>query len=160
MEGNSFNRMQVTGLVALRLLAGWLFLYEGMVKVLNPDWTSAGFLLDSGGFLSGFFRSLAADPATLSVVDFMNEWGLVAIGLGLITGCLTRVALVSGMVLLGFYYLSHPPVIGARYAVPSEGSYLWVNKNLIQLVAMFVLYHFPTEHILGIDRFIFRKRSK
>lgn len=108
--------------------------------------------------MAGFFRMLASDPSTLAVVDFMNVWGLVAIGLGLITGCLTRVALISGMVLLGFYYLSHPPVVAARYAVPSEGSYLWVNKNLIQMAAMFVLYHFPTERIYGVDRFIFRKK--
>jgi thiosulfate dehydrogenase [quinone] large subunit len=160
MKGKDFNRMQVAGLLVLRLLVGWHFLYEGLVKVVNPDWTSAGFLLDSGGGLSGFFRSLAADPSTLAVVDFMNEWGLIAIGLGLIAGCLTRVALVAGMVLLGFYYLSHPPFSGINYAVPSEGSYLWVNKNLIQLAAMFVLYYFPTGHLIGVDRFIFRKKSK
>lgn len=156
----NYTRTQLAGLMALRLLTGWLFLYEGMTKVINPDWTSAGFLLDSGGFMSGFFRMLASDPTTLSVVDFLNVWGLVAIGLGLITGCLTRVALISGMVLLGFYYLSHPPSVAARYAVPSEGSYLWVNKNLIQLAAMFVLYHFPTERIYGIDRIIFGKNRK
>lgn len=65
----NYTRTQLAGLMALRLLTGWLFLYEGMTKVINPDWTSAGFLLDSGGFMSGFFRMLASDPTTLSVVD-------------------------------------------------------------------------------------------
>jgi len=160
MVNINFTRTQLAGLLALRLLSGWLFLYEGVTKVVNPDWSSAGFLLDSGGFMAGFFRMMASDPTTLAVVDFLNVWGLVAIGLGLITGCLTRVALISGMVLLGFYYLSHPPVVSARYAVPSEGSYLWINKNLIQMAVMFVLYHFPTERIYGIDRFIFGKNRK
>lgn len=150
-----FSNFQVSALVVLRMLVGWHFLYEGLVKVVNPDWTSAGFLLDSGGFLAGFFKALASNPSLLNTIDFINMWGLVAIGLGLITGCLTRVALVSGMVLLGFYFLSHPPFIGVRYAVPSEGSYLWVNKNLIEIAALFVLYLFPTERLYGIDRLIF-----
>lgn len=110
--------------------------------------------------MAGLFRTLASDPSVLAVVDFLNVWGLIAIGLGLITGCLTRVALVSGMILLGFYYLSHPPGVAVRYATPSEGSYLWVNKNLIQVAALFVLYHFPTERIYGIDRFIFGRKRK
>jgi thiosulfate dehydrogenase (quinone) large subunit len=160
MDNYMYTRYQTAALLLLRVLAGWHFLYEGLVKVVNPDWTSAGYLLDSGGFMSGFFRSLASSPSTLNAIDFLNEWGLVAIGLGLIAGCFTRVALVSGMVLMGFYYLSHPPVVAARYAVPSEGSYLWVNKNLIEIAALFVLYLFPTEREYGIDRLIFGRRGK
>lgn len=158
MEDIRYSRMQALGLVTLRVLTGWLFLYEGLVKIVNPDWTSAGFLLESAGPFSGFFRSLASDPDILRAVDFMNEWGLTLIGLGLIAGCLTRAALVAGMVLLGFYYLSHPPFTGLRYAAPTEGSYLWVNKNLVQLAAMFVLYHFNAGRIFGMDTIILRKK--
>ena len=67
-------------------------------------------------------------------------------------GGLTRWAAIGGMVLLGFYYLSHPAIIGVRYAMPTEGSYLFVNKNLIELLALAVLYAFPTGHIVGLDR--------
>jgi thiosulfate dehydrogenase (quinone) large subunit len=155
MSHYRFSNLQVSALLLLRMLVGWHFLYEGLVKVVNPDWTSAGFLLDSGGFLAGFFKTLASNPSVLNTIDFINMWGLVAIGLGLIAGCFTRVALISGMVLLGFYFLSHPPLVGVRYAVPSEGSYLWVNKNLIEIAALFVLYLFPTERLYGIDRLIF-----
>ena len=31
-------------LVLLRVAIGWHFLYEGVVKILNPGWTAAGFL--------------------------------------------------------------------------------------------------------------------
>ncbi len=155
MNSSRYSNLQVTSLVVLRILIGWHFLYEGLVKVTNPDWTSAGYLLDSGGFMAGFFKTLAANPSMVNSIDFLNEWGLVAIGLGLITGCLTRVAIISGMALLGFYFLSHPPLVGVRYAVPSEGSYLWVNKNLIEIAALFVLYLFPTEREYGIDRLLF-----
>jgi thiosulfate dehydrogenase (quinone) large subunit len=155
-----YSNLQISALVILRVLVGWHFLYEGMVKVFNPDWSSAGFLLDSGGLMSGFFKSLASDPSILNTVDFLNQWGLVAIGLGLIAGCLTRVAVVSGIVLLAFYFLSHPPLVGVKYAVPAEGSYLWVNKNLIEIGALFVLYLFPSERILGVDRLLFGRQKE
>jgi thiosulfate dehydrogenase (quinone) large subunit len=154
-----YSGLQLSSLIILRVLVGWHFLYEGIVKLINPDWTAAGYLLDSGGFMAGFFKTLASSPTMVNSIDFLNEWGLVAIGLGLITGCLTRVALLSGVALLGFYFLSHPPFVGVKYSVPSEGSYLWVNKNLIEIAALIVLYLFPTERIYGIDRLLFGKNS-
>lgn len=156
MVSNPYTRTQLTLLVTLRVLIGWHFLYEGITKVVNPDWSSVAFLLDSQGFLSSFFVSLTSNPNLLGVIDLLNIWGLVAIGLGLITGCLGKVAKIGGMVLLGFYFLSHPPMVGYRFAAPSEGSYLWVNKNLIELFTLALLYVFPTSSIIGCDRFINR----
>jgi len=140
---------QSTFLVTLRTLIGWHFLYEGVAKLMNPDWSSAAYLLDSRGFLSGFFHSLTYKPSVLQTVDFLNEWGLVLIGLGLILGLFTRISVFAGVVLLALYYLSHPPFPGLVYAVPSEGSYLIVNKTLIELAGLLVLYVFPTN--IGLD---------
>lgn len=155
----AYTNAQTWGLVLLRLFIGWHFLYEGVVKLWNSGWSAGGYLMDSQGFMAEFFYTLAANPAVLSVVDFLNVWGLILIGLSLILGIFTRVALIGGMVLLGFYYLSHPPLIGVKYALPSEGSYLFINKNLIELAAMYVLFIFPSSHIVGLDRF-FRKNRK
>ena len=143
---------QTTFLVTLRTLVGWHFLYEGLVKVTNPDWSSAGYLLDSQGFLSGFFHSLTYKPSVLHTVDFLNEWGLILIGLGLILGLFTRFSLFAGILLLVMYYLSHPPFPGLHFSVPSEGSYLIVNKTLIELGTLLVLYVFPTR--IGLDAII------
>ncbi len=90
----------------------------------------------------------------------MNMWGLIAIGLGLILGCFSRIALSGGIVLLLFYYLSLPPFVGLKYGLPMEGSYLIVNKNLIEMVTLIVLLLFPTSKIVGIDRLIFRRKNK
>ena len=146
-------------LVVLRVLIGWHFLYEGFVKLLNPNWSSVGYLLDSEGFLSGFFETIASNPNSLAVADFLNMWGLIAIGLGLMLGCLTRVAIISGITLLAFYYLSHPPFIGLKYSMPTEGSYLIVNKILIELFALVVLYLFPSSRQIGLDKFLFKAKS-
>jgi thiosulfate dehydrogenase [quinone] large subunit len=147
-------------LVALRLGIGWHFLYEGLTKLANPNWSSVGYLLDSGGFMSNFFFNLTANSDVLKILDFMNIWGLIFIGLGLMLGAFTRIAIISGMVLLTFFYLSHPPFIGIKYAVPSEGSYLVVNKNLVELIALGVLYVFPTWKEWGMDRFLFSSKFK
>lgn len=152
-----YTKAQRNILLILRVLIGWHFLYEGLIKLLNPNWTSIGYLLDSQGFMSDFFHSLASNANTLAVLDFMNIWGLIAIGLGLMLGCFTRIAMVSAVVLLSFYYLSHPPFIGLQYAMPTEGSYLIVNKILIEIFALIVLYLFPTHREIGFDRLIFGK---
>ncbi len=152
---------QTSFLVTLRTLIGWHFLYEGLVKLTNPDWSSAAYLLDSKGFMSGFFHSLTYKPSLLHTVDFLNEWGLVLIGLGLILGLFTRISVFSGIVLLALYYLSHPPFPGLVFSVPSEGSYMIVNKTLIELSALLVLYVFPTR--IGLDALLaplFKKKSQ
>lgn len=155
-----YSTSQVTMLTILRMLIGWHFLYEGVVKLWNPGWTAAGFLNDSDGIFAPFFKWLTSSPAMISVVDTMNVWGLILIGLSLILGLFSRVGILAGIVLLAFYYLSHPPIIGADYALPSEGSYLWVNKNLLELFSLAVLYVFPTARIIGVDRLIFGPKEE
>ncbi len=154
---SNYSRSQLIMLVVLRVLIGWHFLYEGLSKLVNPDWTSVAFLLDSEGFLSSLFHSMATDPGILKIVDFLNIWGLILIGLGLILGLFSRISIIAGIALLGTYYLSHPPFVGYTFSVPSEGSYLWVNKNLIEMAALAVLLLFPTSRQTGIDRFIFNR---
>ena len=156
---SGYTNAQNWALVSLRLFIGWHLLYEGVVKLWNPGWSAGGFLMDSQGFLAELFYKMAASPGVLAIVDLLNVWGLILIGLSLILGLFTRYALMGGILLLGLYFLSHPPLIGVKYAMPSEGSYLFVNKNLIEIAAMLVLLLFPSSHIVGLDRF-FRKERK
>jgi thiosulfate dehydrogenase [quinone] large subunit len=158
MKKAVYSRSQLTLLVILRVMIGWHFLYEGMVKLVNPDWSSVGFLLDSKGLFSSLFISMATNPDILRIVDFLNVWGLILIGLGLILGIMTRISIIAGIGLLGMYYLSHPPMVSFKFAVPAEGSYLWINKNLIEMIALAVLLVFPTGRIIGIDRLIFKSK--
>jgi thiosulfate dehydrogenase [quinone] large subunit len=155
---NSFSNSQKFWLVALRLLAGWHFLYEGLVKVLNPKWTSLGYLMDSQGWFASLFQSMAGNAGMLGVVNFLNAWGLVLIGLSLVLGCLARAGCVGGILLLLLYYLSHPPFIGSEnlFMLPREGAYLWVDRNLVEIAALGVLYAFPTSRVFGLDGYLFR----
>ena len=158
MTESNYTRTQQTILVILRMLIGWHFLYEGIVKLWNPNWSAGGYLADSAGMFKKLFYWMAGNSSVLEVVDFLNVWGLILVGLGLITGFLTRWAVVGGIILLAFYYFSHPPLINTDYALPSEGSYLFVNKNLLEIFALATLLVFPTGHI-GLDRFLKRSNA-
>lgn len=153
-----YTNMQLTALVILRMLIGWHLLYEGITKVINPYWTSAGYLSESKWIFSGLFTSIVANATALRIVDFINEWGLIAIGFGLIAGLLTNIATIAGIVLLCLYYIANPPFLGYEYSMPTEGSYLIVNKTLIEAAALFVLAYFPTGKIIGLDIFLFREK--
>lgn len=154
-----YTNFQLVTLVTLRMLIGWHFFYEGLAKLLNPYWTSAGYLAESQWWFKDIFLSLAASPSALAVVDFLNAWGLVAIGLGLMLGLLTRIANIAGIALLILYYVAAPPFVGYVYSMPAEGAYLIVNKVLIEAAALFVLLAFPTGGIVGLDRLIFWRRN-
>ena len=152
---NNYSKGQLSWLVVLRIFVGWHFLYEGMVKVLNPNWTATTYLMDSQGIFRSMFSNMAGNAGLMNYVDFLNEWALVLIGAGLLLGCFTRLSCIGGMLLLLLYTLSHPALIGAEYMMPFEGSYFLIDKNLIELAALCVLFVFPTARLIGMDRFLF-----
>lgn len=155
-DSKQYTPWQLTVFVALRFLIGWHLLFEGVSKLLTPNWTSVGFLNESQWIMSGFSQWIVSNAGVLSAVDFLNTWGLIAIGLGLIVGLFSRVAAVSGAILLFIYYLNNAPIIGIEYSIPSEGNYLIVSKTLIEAVALLALVVFPTSHIVGLDLFLNR----
>ncbi|MGH7450644.1 MAG: DoxX family membrane protein, partial [bacterium] len=105
VQPKTYSQAQLFSLVALRVLIGWHFLYEGISKMMNPYWSSANYLLESKWIFSSLFTSIVANPVALKIVDFLNEWGQIAIGFGLIAGCFTQVATIAGIVLLLLYYV-------------------------------------------------------
>ena len=155
-----FTPMQRYVIVALRLLIGWHILFEGFSKLLIPNWSSMGFLSESKWILAGFSKWIIASPGVLHAVDFLNTWGLILIGLGLILGLFTKAAAISGAVLLFVYYLNNPPLIGLEYSVPTEGSYLVVSKTLIEAVALVALAVFPSGLFAGLDIYVQKFRDR
>ncbi|MFW6227533.1 MAG: DoxX family membrane protein [Bacteroidota bacterium] len=156
----TYNPEQLTMLVILRIVIGWHFLYEGISKLSNANWSAAPYLYDSKGPFASLFFWMADHAVILKTVDFLNQWGLVLIGISLILGLFTTLGKWAAVLLLTFYYLSHPSIIGVKYAVPTEGSYLIVNKILVELAAILILIVFPTSRKIGIDRIIRKIRKK
>ena len=144
-------KWQQGALVALRFLIGWHFLYEGLHKLIHPEWSALGFLANSQWIFSGLAEWIISNPGLLNTVDALNTWGLIAIGLGLILGFFTRVASIAGAILLLMYYLFNPPFIGMEMTGPMEGNYLIVNKILIEAVTLLYIAVTPLSRRLGLD---------
>ena len=155
-----YSGSQLFGLVILRILIGWHFLYEGISKLVNPYWSSAAYLLDSKWIFSSLAERIVANPTLLEFTDSVNMWGLTIVGLSLLLGFISRYGAIAGLVFVLLYYIFAPPFIGLEYSKPGEGSYIIVNKNLIEACALYVLFLFPTSQLIGLDRLISSIQSK
>lgn len=155
MNSPKLTKVQGYALVLLRILIGWHFLYEGVIKAYNPSWTSRGYLL-SASILKPFFAWLASD-SLISVIDNLNIIGLIAVGISLLIGIKVKWGCVGGIMLLMLYYMAHPPFPSLPQG-PSEGSYWVVNKNLIEMAALFVICQFPLTTVFGLENLFSRNK--
>ncbi|MGI6134985.1 MAG: DoxX family protein [Petrimonas mucosa] len=141
-------------LTLLRVVLGWYFLYEGISKILLPGWTSKNYLMGSTWILSDLFHWLASFPVRVEVVDFLNVWGLILIGASLFVGLLVRWSSIFAAILLIFYFVAYPPIPGYTFGTVTEGSYLWVNKTLIEFFLLVLFIFLPAASTYGLDRLI------
>jgi thiosulfate dehydrogenase (quinone) large subunit len=161
-----FSRTQAVSLVLLRTLIGWHFLYEGYYKLALPAWSSsgqplgqwsaAGYLRAATGPFAAAFHSLAASRLVPGV-DVIVPVALTVVGLSLTLGLFTRFGCWLAMALLALFYVAAIPTSGAP-VTGQEGTYLFVSKNLIELVAVLVVLTCRTERIAGLD-LLFAGRS-
>jgi uncharacterized membrane protein YphA (DoxX/SURF4 family) len=145
-------------LALVRIVIGWHFLYEGWTKLIYPGWTSAGYLKSSTGPLAPVFHWLGSSDAAVRGIDLINIWGLLLAGAALMLGLFVRPAAVFGMSLLALYYLAYPPFFSPLTAGSNEGSYLIVNKNLVELFALLAVAAFPAS-AFGLDGFRARRSA-
>jgi thiosulfate dehydrogenase [quinone] large subunit len=143
-------------LVFLRVIVGWHFLYEGFVKLSSDGWSAAGYLNAAPGPFGHIFESMASSASMVGAIDFLMSWGLTLAGIALILGLFTRVGLVIAAIFLLLFYLSNPPWVGVQF-MAGEGSYLIVNKNLVELAAVMVLLVFPSGAVWGFDSLFCRQ---
>jgi 4-hydroxymandelate oxidase len=148
----------LAGLLALRLAIGWHFFYEGISKLLAAAWTSAGYLSTAEWMFGGLFQAIAATPWMVGAVDIANSWGLTIIGLCLLLGLFTRISCVAGSVLLLLYSLAHPALPGMAGANLGGGSYLIVDRNIVEALALIMIAVAPPGQLWALDRFILRRR--
>ena len=90
-------------------------------------------------------------------IDRTVKVALLLIGLSLVLGLFTRVGAWGALLFLSLFYLLYIPLMGVPQP-SNEGTYLIVNKTLIEAVAVGVLLAFDTGAIAGIDLLLKRKR--
>ena len=147
-------RWPMIAITLMRVFVGWHFLYEGIAKLSAPSWSAAGYLKASRGPFSAMFKSIAAQPNLLDNVNLITSWGLAIVGVLLILGLFTRLASLAGIGFVLLFYLCNPPFVGYFYSIPTEGSYLIVNKNLVELCALAVVLVTGSGRFAGLDRIV------
>lgn len=132
----------------IRIAIGWHILYEGCVKLLSGNWSAESYLNGTQGSLSDFFHWLVASPTRLAVIDFMNIWGLILIGLALFLGICNRLAAIVGAFLLLLYYLAYPPV--GISMLTGDGNVYIINPLFIEAMVL-VFFAISKEHGYGLS---------
>lgn len=127
----------------LRVSLGCLFFYAGLSKILDPEWTAAGFLTASKTFPS--FYGWFASATNIVWVDFLNQWGLFLVGLALIFGLFTRIASFSAIFLMLLYYF---PGLDFPYV---DHGYL-IDDHIIYIFSLLLLISLRGGQYYGLDK--------
>ena len=136
------NKKNKLWLAALRISLGWLMFYAGITKVLNPEWSAAGYAKSAKTF-SGLYEWFAS-PASIDLINFVNQWGLTLLGISLILGIGVRLSSTLGAVLMLFYYF---PVLEFPYV---EHGYL-VDDHIIYALVLVYLASVRAGRFFGLE---------
>jgi thiosulfate dehydrogenase [quinone] large subunit len=154
MEDARLSRWPMIAITVMRVVVGWHFLYEGIAKLTSPTWSAVGYLRQARGPFAHLFKGLANQPNLLDNANLITMWGLTIVGVLLILGLFTRLASLAGIGFIVLFYLANPPFVGYFYSLPTEGSYLIVNKNLVELCALVVILVTGSGRYAGLDRIV------
>jgi len=154
MDDMTLTRPAMIAITIMRVVVGWHFLYEGIAKLTSASWSAAGFMRASRGPFAALFHGIANQPQLLDTANLVTSYGLTIIGVLLIVGLLTRLAAFGGLSLVLLFYICNPPFVGYFYSIPSEGSYLIVNKNLVEACALTVILLTRSGLFAGVDRIV------
>jgi uncharacterized membrane protein YphA (DoxX/SURF4 family) len=115
------------------------------------DWSVAPYLSESRWIFAPLFQWMSQNPDIVSVVDFLNIWGLILVGFALFLGLFTRWASIGGALMLFCYFVAYPPIPGYMINAPVEGGFLWINLDAIGFFVLIALAFFPVYKMFGID---------
>ena len=131
----------------------------GPVKQLEVDLkTKARGLLNDEQLAKGLppgpdvFANFSPDNIQVAQADVITMWALMVLGGMMIVGLFSRLTALFGALLVLSFYLVMPPWPGVPPAPGPEHS-LIVNKNLIEVAALFTLAFIPTGKWFGLDSF-------
>src|SRR3990172_6957948 len=135
-------------LFLLGVSLGWMFFYAGITKVMNPEWSAAGYMKGAKTF-AGFYQFLT-QPGMLPVINFINEWGLLLLGVSLIFGVFVRLSSILGAVLMLLYYF---PILDFPY--PNAPSFI-VDEHIIYVAVLLVLAALRAGRVWGLENWCSR----
>lgn len=91
------------------------------------------------------------EKTLVGYLDVATPWMLTGVGAFLLLGLFSRLGAFVGAGFLLMTYLAVPAWPWLPAAGPTEGNYLFVNKNLVEMLALCVLMCVPTGRWFGLD---------
>lgn len=137
------TKFEKISLFFLRISLGFMFLYAGITKVLDPRWSAADYLTTAKTF-PAFFAWLARTDI-LPITNFINEWGLTLLGISLMLGVFVRLSSILGAGLMLLYYF---PILDFPY--PNPHSFL-IDEHIIYAAALLVLASIHAGRVWGLE---------
>jgi thiosulfate dehydrogenase [quinone] large subunit len=128
----------------LRLIVGWWFLHAGLGKLFEAgvQYNAQWFVTQEGTVVSPIMN-LFADGLLYGVVQFMIPVGQTLIGLGLILGCLLRLASFFGAFLMVFFTTANQGWANGM-----------VNGDLFGLLLFIALIILGAGRVWGLDAYL------
>lgn len=83
--------------------------------------------------------------------DKLTAWVITGIGAGLLLGLFTPICCLAGVGFLAMTWLINPTVPWLSLPPMTEGNPLFINKNIIEALALLVIAVHPTGRWLGLD---------
>jgi thiosulfate dehydrogenase [quinone] large subunit len=132
----------------LRVLTGWWMLHAGLTKVMEnglfmPEAGLMWFIQDSTNILYPVMSAFSGD--LLPIVQFMIPVGEVLVGLGVLVGCLTRLAAYNGAILMAFFYFGN-----------KDWAHGMFSGDMMGLLLFITIAVFGAGRVWGIDQYLER----
>ncbi|WP_418281039.1 DoxX family membrane protein [Halorubrum sp. DTA98] len=145
-EGQLYT-LSVWFILALRLMMGLAFVNAGLDKLLGGGFNAAGYLgnapSSNGSPLADLFVSMSQTPWFMEFMNIAVPWGQLLIGLGLLVGCLTRLAAFWGAFMMLLFYFGNWNV-----------AHGYINGDFAYMPVFLSVAAFGAGRIFGLDRYI------
>ena len=136
------NKFEKISLFLVRFSFGWIFIYSGMTKILNPQWSSVKYLQGAKMF-TGLFTWMT-QPAVLPIINAINEWGQLLLGISLILGIAVRLSTTLGAIMMTLYYIALP------FPYPTPQNFI-VDMHVIYALVMIYLGAVRSGRVYGLE---------
>ena len=95
------------------------------------------------------------EQGRLGWIDWITRYGLTAVGACLLLGLFTRSACLAGAAFLVLFYLAMPALPWLPESPKAEGHYVFINKNIIETLALLTLATTRSGWWAGVDGLLY-----
>lgn len=161
--GTGTSTARAYAFASLRLLTGFAFLWAFLDKTFGFGYAtpSGEGWIDGGSPTKGFLGSVAVGPMESTFhswagdtwADWLFMFGLLGIGLALVTGVALRIAAASGTAMMTLMWIAEwPPAQHLSDGSPSMSTNPFVDYHVIYAVALIALAAAAAGDTLGAGR--------